>query len=150
MFHLLSGIVCRFSDFVSYAGYYPGILCRLSFSALKLCRIRFRPLLRTNVRRKILLFRRLVIGVLYTPLSTFFPACSNGCSMDAQWVLNGSSTQRHYNLIARISQYLASSKHLLEIDCKYTTKNSYFQISALHFVNKMKFLRFFLAYIIFL
>ena len=65
--------------------------------------------------------------------------------MDAQWVLNGSSTQRHYNLIAKISQYLASSIRLLEIDCKYTPIFSYFQIFPLRFVNKMPFLRCFPA-----
>lgn len=65
--------------------------------------------------------------------------------MDAQWVLNGSSTQRHYTLIARISQDLASSIRHLEIDCKDTKTFLYMQISALRFLIKMPFLRCFPA-----
>ena len=99
------------------------------------------PLLRVTARsHPLCLLRGMIVPRFPSHLPPF-----HLLSTFSQWMLNGSSTQRHYNLIAKISQYLASSIRLLEIECKYTTIFSYFQIFPLHFVNKMPFLRCFPA-----
>ena len=69
-------------------------------------------------------------------LSTLFQWMLNGCWMGAQWVLNGSSTQHHYILIARNSQDLASSIRHLEIECKDSNFFWYMQVFCLRFCHK--------------